>query len=81
MVEVTQDDIGEACIWVDPVGKQKPALITAVWGPQCINLVTVVDESNQTDSYGRKLERFTSVMHGSVQQAHGFYWMFKSRDE
>lgn len=67
--------VGRHCIFVDPRAGRHDALITAVWGPQCVNLTFVVDDDNQRDSYGRKLERsYTSVMHASLQQAHGNYW-------
>lgn len=72
-VEATREWEGRHCFFVDPVGKSIPALITRVWGPQCINLVIVTDDS-QEDNYGLKLARHTSVMHASVQQAHGNYW-------
>lgn len=74
--EVTRETHrGKACVFVDPVGKAHDALITEVWGKQCVNVVFVTDEDNQRDDYGQKLVRFTSVMHGSVQQAHGNYWL------
>lgn len=31
-------------------------------------------DEGQTDTYGRKIERFTSVMHRNYQEAHGNYW-------
>jgi hypothetical protein len=74
--EVTRaEHRGKACVFVDPVGKAHAALITEVWGPQCVNVVYVTDEDGQSDNYGQKLVRSTSVMHGSVQQAHGNYWL------
>lgn len=77
MREATQEDVGKACVFVDPVGKPRDALITAVWGPKCTNVTFVDDDPNQQDSYGRKLVRsYTSCMHGSVQEAHGNYWLW-----
>ena len=77
MKEATQDDVGCHAIFTDPVGKEHDALITAVWGSQCVNVTFVDDDPNQRDSCGRKLNRqYTSVMHGSVQQAHGNFWMW-----
>ena len=75
MVEVTREDEGRPVVFVDPRGKERPALITRVWGPQCVN-VAFVREDGQEDSYGLKIERCTSVMHQSIQQAHGNYWRF-----
>lgn len=40
----------------------------------CINLVYVVSDESKTDSYGRQIERKTSVQHRSQTTAHGFYW-------
>lgn len=72
---VTKEHVGTSCVYVDPRGRSYDALITAVWGPQCINVVYVNDVEGQTDCYGQKLLRNTSVMHGSIQQAHGNYWL------
>lgn len=66
---------GTACVYVDPRGRSYDALITEVWGPQCINLVYVNDVEDQRDNYGQKLQRAMSVMHGAIQQAHGNYWL------
>lgn len=74
--EVTREQHrGKSCVYVDPRGQHFDALITEVWGPQCVNLVYATDVEGQNDQYGQKLVRATSVMHGSVQQAHGNYWL------
>lgn len=78
--EVTKADIGKWCEYTDARGRPYPALITAVWGPQCINVVYVNDVEGQTDNYGQKLLRATSVMHGDIQQAHGFFWMLPGEE-
>ena len=76
MTVVTREDHrGTHCTYFDPRGRAYPALITEVWGPQCVNVVYVNDVESQRDSYGQKLLRATSVMHGSIQQAHGNYFM------
>jgi hypothetical protein len=72
---VDQSHVGKSCVYHDSRGRPYDALITAVWGPQCVNVVYVNDVEGQKDSYGQKLIRATSLMHGSVQQAHGNYWM------
>ena len=73
----TQDDVGKACVYVDPTGYHHDALINAVHGPNCINCVIVVKDPDQRDQYGRKTYKgYTSVMHGSIQQAHGYYWLW-----
>lgn len=69
--------VGDSVTYVDPVAKERPALVTAVWGdeiPCSINVVYVNDDENQSDSYGRKIERSTSVPHRLQQTAHGNYW-------
>lgn len=75
MTEVDQSHVGKACVFFDPRGQKFDALITAVWGKQCINLVYVNDAEGQKDSYGQKVMRSSSCMHGNVQQAHGNYWL------
>lgn len=75
MRELTNEDVGQHCTYFDPHGKPRAALITAVHGPQCVNVVYVHDDVNQWDSYGLKIERSTSVMHGDIQQAHGNYYL------
>lgn len=42
-----------------------------------INLIIVSDDANKNDSYGRQVERHCSVVHASVQAAHGMYWKEK----
>jgi hypothetical protein len=73
-VEATRDWEGRPVIYVDPVGRERAAVITRVWGPQCINVAFVNMDEGQEDSYGRKIERATSCMHRTIQQAHGNYW-------
>ena len=75
--------IGDSIIYVDPYGQRCPALVTVVWGaeyheqhgtqPGC-NLVYVSRDGTKEDPYGRQIERNTSVVHLSVQPAHGCYW-------
>lgn len=75
--KATQEDVGRYVIFVDPTGGRHDALINAVWGPDCINVVFVVKDSAQTDQYGRKTSKqYTSVMHGNIQQAHGMFWLW-----
>lgn len=73
-------EIGDAVTFVDPTGKERPAIVTAIWrgmgghAPHGVNVVYVSDDPARTDSYGRQVERSTSVCHQSVQPAHGNYW-------
>lgn len=50
--------------------------MTNVFGDEhpCINLVYVNEAKDQTDSYGQKTVRESSVVHRTSQQAHGNYW-------
>jgi hypothetical protein len=71
---------GEAVVYVDPVGVAHPALITQPWGDTCVNLVFVSKDDAKHDSYGRQLERSTSLMHQSVVPVHGNYWRFSDEE-
>lgn len=66
-------------IWVDAHGRQHDAIVTTIWGKiedvPCINLVVVSDDESKQDSYGRQIERQTSVVHRTRQAAHGWYYM------
>lgn len=67
-------EVGSVVEYVDPVGKPNNALVTAVWGPTCINVVLMSDNDAETDTYGRQIKRFTSVCHKGLSPAHGNYW-------
>jgi hypothetical protein len=70
--------VGGYVKWHDPYGKPHDALVTAIWGkPEekpSINVVVVNMEEGQTDSYGQKIARETSVVHKDNQAAHGRFW-------
>jgi hypothetical protein len=68
--------VGDHVIFHDPVGKPFNSLITAVWGPQMINLIRVCDDETMTDSYGCQTTRNTSCGHASMMLVHGNYWRF-----
>lgn len=72
--------VGGHVIYVDAEGRQNDAVVTAIWGdPEkdvpCINVVFVSGDPARSDSYGRQIERETSVVHRSNQLAHGRYYM------
>jgi len=72
-------ETGMFVLYVDEDGQSRNALITAVHGEgetPSINLVVVSKDSNQTDTYGRKIERETSQPHRVNQSAKGRYWIF-----
>jgi hypothetical protein len=72
--------IGQHVTYVDSLGNERNALVTYVGIPgdeeTWVNVVVVNSDPKQEDSYGRKIERFTSVSHqnkyGSAM--HGNYW-------
>lgn len=84
--------IGDAVVFVDPVARLRPAIVTAVWWRRVyggdrppegeidssfspgINVVIVSDDPAKEDSYGRQIERVTSIPHQTNQSAHGNYW-------
>jgi hypothetical protein len=80
MGKVEWGDVGKPCVYVDPRGKHYAALITAVHGGECINLVYVNDAEGQKDNYGQKVMRSSSCMHGNIQQAHGNYWLLPGEE-
>lgn len=70
--------IGDPCTYVDPTGVERPGLITAIHNVSVenplVNLVVVSIDETKSDSYGRQIERFTSVSHESHPHAHGNYY-------
>ena len=69
--------IGEVVVWHESNGTPLKALITAVWGPKCINVVIVSSDESKTDQYGRQIERRTSCSHKTLTGVHGFNWRFE----
>lgn len=68
---------GDVVVFVDSIGKQHNAVVTAWWSETCCNVVFVSGDESKRDDYGRQLERSTSVMHkSSPGTAHGYYWMW-----
>ena len=69
--------IGSHVTYYDPQGRPRPAIVTNSFGNErgSLNVVFVNDDPAQTDSYGQKIERATSVPHHEQQQAHGNYWV------
>lgn len=76
----THERDGQHVTFVDPVGVEHHALVTADWstrtfeGPGAINVVYVTGDPEKKDPYGLQLERATSVPHQNNQSAHGYYW-------
>lgn len=73
-MEENQTAIGDTVTYVDEVGVSHKALVTSVHGPACINCVYVSTDSTKTDSYGRQIERASSVQLKSDLTANGRYY-------
>jgi hypothetical protein len=76
-----EDWIGKSCIYADPLGVERNALITAVHGmtaedgePTSVNLVFVEDDPSKYDQYGHQIGRQTSVVSQALQPAHGMFF-------
>jgi hypothetical protein len=74
-------DLAEAVIFTDTKGQDHNALVTAVWGPTCVNLLWVSDDTDKKDQYGRQIERNSSVPHVSMAGAHGYYFRFRDEEK
>ena len=72
--------VGDNVEYFDEYGHPYLGLVTAVWGPAdampSINLIYVSGDSTKTDSYGRQIDRATSVVSENNQSAHGRWWRF-----
>ena len=75
-------NIGDNVIYADEFGTTHDALVTHNWGQSdtkpSINLLWVSTDSEKMDTYGRQIERNTSVVHQDNQSAHGRWWAFPS---
>lgn len=80
MAEERMPHVGDVVKWHDSRGQCYNALVTAVWGPKCINLVFVSGDESKQDSCGRQMERQTSATHKSYNNVHGFYWRFDDEE-
>lgn len=60
--------------YVDPRGEAHNALVTVWWSDVGCNVVFTSGDEEKRDSYGRQIERATSVVHKSMQPAHGNFW-------
>lgn len=80
-------EAGQTVVFVDAEGIAHNALVTTfhygyssiekhkeLHGEPCINLVFTSKDEAKQDSYGRQIERHTSVVHKSHQWANGMFW-------
>lgn len=68
--------VGQAISYTDELGQKHDALVTIVWSSIGCNLVFVSSDGAKDDSYGRQIERRSSVTHKSGQPAPGNYWQW-----
>lgn len=84
-MDLKLEQLDPMVVFVDEKGVEHKALVTAVWPGEYagnnpptnepgINLVFVSSDPSKDDSYGRQIERRTSVVHKSGQPAPGNYW-------
>lgn len=67
---------GQHVVYVDSTANVYDAVVTNVFGESCINLVFVTKDGDKKDTYGRQLERETSLLHMRMNPTHGKYWRF-----
>jgi hypothetical protein len=73
-------EYGSSVVYHDPVGRAHQALVTAPWGPTCVNLVFVSSDESKVDTYGRQIERQTSCVHKGSTPVHGNYWRWPDEE-
>lgn len=78
----TQPEIGQAIRFVDENHREHSALVQYVHGPgledPTINLVHLSHDPAKQDSYGRQIEKRTSVQHRNRTTATGFFWDYQN---
>ena len=73
--------VGDSVVYYDEKGISHNALVTAVWPGDYLNLVMVSDDDTRQDTYGRQIERETSVTHCEDSGLHGKNWRLPSEPE
>lgn len=63
--------------WRDEVGYDR---VREYEDGPLVNLVILSDDEERTDSYGRQIERPTSISHASDNKSHGNYWRWPDED-
>jgi hypothetical protein len=79
--KTTKEEVGQHVIYTDEVAVDHDALVTAIWGPACINVLYVSEHESKQDQYGRQIERPSSVSHVSQTTAHGRYYRLVGEDK
>lgn len=70
---------GQHVVFVDSSRVEHDAIVTAWHGTSCINVVYGSKDEQKTDSYGRQIERATSVSHMS-QNPYGMFWRWPDEE-
>lgn len=83
MEETIELRIGMPVIYVDQFSMPREALVTANFGggnKGAVNVVCCSSDESKSDSYGRQIERYTSIPHKESQAAPGNYWCHLGED-
>lgn len=81
MDAVKELKVGDPVIYHNPVGRAANALVTAIWGVTCLNIVLVSLDETKKDSYGRQIEHVSSCLHKEVLNGvHGNYWRLPNEE-
>jgi hypothetical protein len=76
--------IGAAVVYTDPKGQDHEAIVTNAYGTSiqgAINVAFVSADTSRTDTFGRQIERETSVLHQTIQPTHGRFWRHVGEDK
>jgi len=66
--------VGKAVVYFTSRRLPVPALMTARWSDSCMNVVTLSQDDKAVDPHGRQLDRETSVVHISWNDAKACCW-------
>ncbi len=73
--------VGDVVTFVDATGTPHTSLVTAWWSEMCCNVVYVAGDPEKKDTYGRQIERNTSLLHkDTMGTAHGMYWKWPEEE-
>ena len=73
-IVVSDIAVGDAVVFHDSQNQPHNALVTAVWDPDCINVVFIAPAADLTDEMGRQRDYLTSLIHRDKTGAPGNYW-------
>lgn len=77
MTEDRQATVGDFVLYVDESGIKHCGIVSAVFGPEHINIIYVSENPLKTDEYGRQIERGLTVSNRKMPGEHPCrYWEF-----